>query len=147
MANKVSKYLKNLDKETNQAMSAGETLKIKKGTSKEKAAANKLRNERGQMFGALLQGRRYDKNGKQITKSSSKKPAAPKPAKKRPGTKPAPLGTPPERTRRGRPVPRPKTTRKSPGKNVIPPDYDVIIPGMGYTKPTKKSPPKRIKKK
>ena len=32
-------------------------------------------------------------------------------------------------------------------KNVIPPDYDVILPGMGYTKPTKKSPPKKIKKK
>ncbi len=31
-------------------------------------------------------------------------------------------------------------------KNVIPPDYDVILPGMGYTKPTKKSPPKKIKK-
>lgn len=28
-----------------------------------------------------------------------------------------------------------------------PPDYDVIGPGMGYTKPTKKSPPKKIKKK
>lgn len=27
-----------------------------------------------------------------------------------------------------------------------PPDYDVITPGMGYTKPTKKSPPKKIKK-
>ena len=131
MANKVSKYLKNLDKETTQAGNAGETLKLKKGTPKEKAAANKLRNERGQMFGALLQGRRYDENGKQITKSSSKKPAAPKPAKKRPGTKPAPLGTPPERTRRGtpaplgtppakpkgrRPAPKPKTTKKSPGK-------------------------------
>jgi len=32
-------------------------------------------------------------------------------------------------------------------RNVIPPDYDVILPGMGYTKPTKKSPPKKIKKK
>lgn len=28
-----------------------------------------------------------------------------------------------------------------------PPDYDVIGPGMGYTKPTKKNPPKKIKKK
>lgn len=28
-----------------------------------------------------------------------------------------------------------------------PPDYDVLTPGMGYTKPTKKSPPKKIKKK
>lgn len=79
MANKVSKYLKNLDKETTQAGNAGETLKKKKGTPKEKAAASKLRNERGQMFGALLQGRRYDENGKQITKSSSKKPAPAKP--------------------------------------------------------------------
>ena len=34
MANKVSKYLKNLDKETNQAMSAGESLKLKKGYHK-----------------------------------------------------------------------------------------------------------------
>ena len=28
-----------------------------------------------------------------------------------------------------------------------PPDYDVITPDMGYTKPTKKKPPKKIKKK
>lgn len=28
-----------------------------------------------------------------------------------------------------------------------PPDYDVITPDMGYTKPTKKNPPKKIKKK
>jgi hypothetical protein len=75
--NKVKKYLKNLDKETTQAGNAGETLKKVKGTPKEKAAANKLRNERGQMFGALLQGRRYDEKGKQITK------AAPKPAVKK----------------------------------------------------------------
>ncbi len=75
--NKVKKYLKNLDKETNQAGNAGESLKKVKGTSKEKAAANKLRNERGQMFGALLQGRRYDEKGKQITK------AAPKPTIKK----------------------------------------------------------------
>ena len=39
------------------------------------------------------------------------------------------------------------TTGTSRRRNVIPPDYDVIIPGMGYTKPTKKSPPKKIKKK
>jgi hypothetical protein len=80
--NKVKKYLKNLDKETNQAGNAGETLKKAKGTPKEKAAANKLRNERGQMFGALLQGRRYDEKGKQITK------AAPKPATKKAAAKP-----------------------------------------------------------
>jgi hypothetical protein len=30
-------------------------------------------------------------------------------------------------------------------KNIIPPDYDVILPGMGYTKPTKKNPPKKKK--
>jgi predicted RNA-binding Zn ribbon-like protein len=82
--NKVKKYLKNLDKETNQAGNAGESLKKVKGTSKEKAAANKLRNERGQMFGALLQGRRYDEKGKQITKQTPKKPAAKTPAKTTP---------------------------------------------------------------
>ena len=70
--NKVKKYLKNLDKETTQAGNAGETLRVLKGTPKEKAAVNKLRNERGQMFGALLQGRRYDKSGKQIKVSSTK---------------------------------------------------------------------------
>ena len=32
-------------------------------------------------------------------------------------------------------------------KNVIPPDYDVILPGMGYTRPKIKSQPKKIKKK
>jgi hypothetical protein len=40
-----------------------------------------------------------------------------------------------------------KVTTTPARRNVIPPDYDVIIPGMGYTKPTKKSPPKKIKKK
>ena len=83
MANRVQKYLKNLDKETTQAGNAGETLKKAKGTPKGKAAANKLRNERGQMLGALLQGRRYDESGKQITKQTAKKPVAKKaPAKK-----------------------------------------------------------------
>jgi hypothetical protein len=32
-------------------------------------------------------------------------------------------------------------------KGSVPPDYDVILPGMGYTKPTKKKQPKKIKKK
>jgi hypothetical protein len=32
-------------------------------------------------------------------------------------------------------------------KSKLPPDYDVIMPGMGYTKPTKKKPPKKIGKK
>ena len=31
------------------------------------------------------------------------------------------------------------------GRKKLPPDYDVIMPGMGYTKPTKKNPPKKIK--
>ena len=44
-------------------------------------------------------------------------------------------------------MPKITTAPSSRRKNVIPPDYDVIIPGMGYTKPTKKSPPKKIKKK
>ena len=39
-----------------------------------------------------------------------------------------------------------KVTTTPSRRNPIPPDYDVIIPGMGYTKPTKKSPPKKIKK-
>jgi hypothetical protein len=44
-------------------------------------------------------------------------------------------------------MPKITTAPSSRRKNVIPPDYDVILPGMGYTKPTKKSPPKKIKKK
>jgi hypothetical protein len=82
MANRVEKYLKNLDKEVKDAGNAGEGLRVKKGTPKGKAAANKLRNERGQMFGALLQGRRYDENGKQITKPTAKKTAVAKPVAK-----------------------------------------------------------------
>jgi hypothetical protein len=30
------------------------------------------------------------------------------------------------------------------GRKKFPPDYDVIMPGMGYTKPTKKKPPRKI---
>ena len=30
------------------------------------------------------------------------------------------------------------------GRKKLPPDYDVITPGMGYTKPTKKKPPRKI---
>ena len=41
---------------------------------------------------------------------------------------------------------KPAVKKPSVKKNVIPPDYDVILPGMGYTKPTKKNPPKKIKK-
>jgi len=43
-------------------------------------------------------------------------------------------------------TPMPKITTPSRRIN-IPPDYDVILPGMGYTRPTKKSPPKKIKKR
>jgi hypothetical protein len=32
-------------------------------------------------------------------------------------------------------------------KPKLPPDYDVIIPGMGYTQPKKKTQPKKIVKK
>ena len=38
--------------------------------------------------------------------------------------------------------------KKMPSKNrkgSVPPDYDVIMPGMGYTKPTKKKPPQKLK--
>lgn len=46
-----------------------------------------------------------------------------------------------------KPAKKMEVKKPSVKKNVIPPDYDVILPGMGYTKPTKKSPPKKIKKK
>ena len=88
MANRVQKYLKNLDKEitdiygNQQRTGSGETAKKLKGTPKGKAAANKLRNDRGQMFGALLQGKRYDEKGKQITKPTAKKTAVTKPVAK-----------------------------------------------------------------
>ena len=36
-------------------------------------------------------------------------------------------------------------SRNKPGS--VPTDYDVILPGMGYTKPTKNKQPKKIKKK
>jgi hypothetical protein len=111
-ANKVKKYLKNLDKETTQAGNAGETLKKAKGTSKEKAAADKLRNERGQMFGALLQGRRYDEKGKQINKPTPKKPVAPRtPSKGTKTTMPKTEGAKP-----GVKKPMPKTVTKAPAK-------------------------------
>jgi hypothetical protein len=38
--------------------------------------------------------------------------------------------------------------KKVPSKNKrgsVPPDYDVILPGMGYTKPTAKKQPKKRK--
>jgi hypothetical protein len=43
-------------------------------------------------------------------------------------------------------MPGMKNTKTPRGKKTkLPPDYDVIMPGMGYTKPTKKSPPKKLK--
>ena len=42
------------------------------------------------------------------------------------------------------------TKTKIPSKNKrgsVPPDYDVILPGMGYTKPTATRQPKKIKSK
>jgi len=42
------------------------------------------------------------------------------------------------------------TKRKIPSRNKpgsVPPDYDVILPGMGYTKPTATKQPTRIKPK
>ena len=42
------------------------------------------------------------------------------------------------------------TKKKIPSKNKrgsVPPDYDVILPGMGYTKPTATKQPTRIKPK
>jgi hypothetical protein len=68
----------------------------------------------------------FKKDVKMVNERTTRKPAV-----KRPGAKPAPLGTPPERTRRGtpaplgtppakpkgrRPAPKPKTTKKAPGK-------------------------------
>jgi len=93
MANRVTKYLKNVDKELKDITGTqsregsaqqfarakgnanitklpnGKT--IKKGLS-EKQAAAAMRKERGEFFGALLQGRRYDAQGKQIKKTASK---------------------------------------------------------------------------
>ena len=41
-----------------------------------------------------------------------------------------------------------KQGKKPPTKGKkAPPAYDVITPGMGYTKPTKKNPPKKMKNK
>jgi hypothetical protein len=42
------------------------------------------------------------------------------------------------------------TKKKIPSRNKpgsVPPDYDVILPGMGYTKPTATKQPTRIKPK
>ena len=46
-----------------------ETKTVKFGLS-EKKANKKLKSERGQLLGAVLQGRRYSQSGKQITTSN-----------------------------------------------------------------------------
>jgi len=69
-----------------------------------------------------------------------KKPMVPAKAKKVKG-KPVPLPKKPtldDYLKRGL---RPPIKGKG-----APPDYDVITPDMGYTKPTKNNPPKKIKK-
>jgi len=87
--NKVKKYLKNLDKETTQFLRskniANETERTYKNSKSNavtpaaqagakrvgkelKIDLKKERNAKGQLAGALLQGRRYDKDGKQIKK-------------------------------------------------------------------------------
>jgi len=97
--NKVKKYLKNLDKETTQFLRskniANETERTYKNSKSNavtpaaqagakrvgkelKIDLKKERNAKGQLAGALLQGRRYDEKGKQITKETSKKPVAKK---------------------------------------------------------------------
>jgi hypothetical protein len=102
---KIKKYLKNLDKETTQFLRsrdiANETERTYKNSKSNavtpaaqagakrvgkelKIDLKKERNAKGQLAGALLQGRRYDKKGKQITKQTPKKPTAKKaPAKKK----------------------------------------------------------------
>ena len=118
--NKVKKYLKNLDKETTQFLRsrdiANETERTYKNSKSNavtpaaqagakrvgkelKIDLKKERNAKGQLAGALLQGRRYDEKGKQITKQTPKKPAAKAPAKTTPK---APTKV----------TPKPKTTKK-----------------------------------
>ena len=89
---------------------------------------------------------------------SSKKPA-PKANKGKPA--PLPKGPKSQVASGKKPVPLPKGNpkkrinpldkaimegRKVPikGRKKLPPDYDIIVPGMGYTKPTKNKPPRRI---
>jgi hypothetical protein len=100
---KIKKYLKNLDKETTQFLRsrniANETERTYKNSKSNavtpaaqagakrvgkelKIDLKKERNAKGQLAGALLQGRRYDEKGKQITKPTAKKTAK-TPAKKK----------------------------------------------------------------
>ena len=64
-------YVKNLKKEGTDLVNAWqEAYDASAGTSQSKAAqANKKQQaETGQFLGALLKGRRYDQNGKQVKK-------------------------------------------------------------------------------
>jgi hypothetical protein len=71
MAKKVS-YLDNLKKELGQTASAWKRASdasgdITPGANRRARAANKtLDNQKGQLFGALVQGRRYGKGGRQV---------------------------------------------------------------------------------
>ena len=110
MANRVSKYLGNINKELGQTQKASEKAvkakndanivklpsgkKIKTGPS-EKEANKTVKNERGQFLGAILQGRRYDESGKQLSKSTST-------VKPRPKTTPKPKATGTKTVSRGR---------------------------------------------
>jgi len=80
-------------------------------------------------------------NGKKFPYTAAGKKAAKKAAKKESG-KPAPMPKKPTLNDYLKRNMKPLTKGKK-----APPDYDVITPDMGYTKPTKKNPPKKIKKK
>ncbi len=120
---KIKKYLKNLDKETTQFLRSRDianeterTYKSSKSNAVTPAAQagakrvgqelkidlKKERNAKGQLAGALLQGRRYDEKGKQITKSKTAKPGGR--ITKKDIKKIQPKG------------PMPKTTTKAPAK-------------------------------
>jgi hypothetical protein len=74
----IKNYAKNVDKEltdifgNQQRTGSGEIAKKAKGTPQGKAAANKLRKDRSELFGAILQGRRYDAGVKTTTATVNK---------------------------------------------------------------------------
>ena len=86
--------------------------------------------------------------------AAAKKPMVPAKAKKVKGN---PVALPKATRTKGKPAPLPKKPAtlddylrrglRPPIKGKgAPPDYDVITPDMGYTKPTKNNPPRKIKK-
>jgi len=85
--NTVKGYIKNVDKELGQALAASRKSQIAKGNANitklpsgktlksgptEKQANVNTRKQRGEFFGALLQGRRYDAGVKTTTKTANK---------------------------------------------------------------------------